>query len=76
MKSNERFFRKIGAEAILTTMILPVIAWMVISIIDLKNSYAKIETKGSFDSETIQEIKQDVKELKSFIITNGVKNGH
>lgn len=65
-------FKRIGAEAILTAIIIPVIFWFAGFVVSSYNTFAEVNNQ----KEDLQEIKQDVKEIKSFLITNGVKNGH
>ena len=65
-------FKKIGAEAILTAIIVPLLFWFAGFVISSYNTFAEVSNQ----KEDLREIKQDVKEIKAFLITNGVKNGH
>lgn len=65
-------FKRIGAEAILTAIIIPVIFWFAGFVVSSYNTFAEVNNQ----KEDLQEIKQDVKEIKSFLINNGVRNGH
>jgi energy-converting hydrogenase Eha subunit B len=66
-----KLFKKIGAEAILAIIIAPFIAWFLTFVISTYVAMAEI----SNNKEDLKEIKQDVKDIKSFLITNGEKNG-
>jgi hypothetical protein len=65
-------FKKIGAEAILATIVIPVIFWFAGFVISSYNTFAEVNNQ----KEDLREIKQDVKDIKAFLITNGAKNGH
>jgi len=65
-------FKKFGAEAILTALIVPVLFWFAGFVVSSYNTFAEVSNQ----KEDLREIKQDVKEIKAFLITNGVKNGH
>lgn len=56
--------KKIGAELILTVIIIPVIAWMITSIISLQNSYAELSLKTEFNKEMLSGIKEDVEFIR------------
>lgn len=61
-------FKKITADAILTAIAVPVIIWI------LSFIFMAYETQGSVNNviDDIKEIKQDIKEIRNFLITNGV----
>lgn len=65
-------FKKIGAEVVLASIIIPVIFWFAGFVVSSYNVFAEVNNQ----KEDLREIKQDVKEIKAFLITNGVKNGH
>lgn len=56
--------KKLGAEAILTAMLTPFIVWFVSFVI---SSY-KIEAEVENTKSDIQEIKQDVKYIKNYLL--------
>ena len=60
--------KKIGAEFILSVIIIPVIAWVIASIIELKNLYAQVEVKSVTNKDDIQEIKEDVKFIRNYLL--------
>jgi hypothetical protein len=56
--------KKLGAEAILTVMIAPLVAWFLSFVVSSYKSQADVENvKGD-----IQEIKQDVKYIKNYLL--------
>lgn len=56
--------KTLGADAILTAMIIPFIAWFISFIVDTKQAIASIgNTK-----EDIQEIKDDVKFIRQYLL--------
>ena len=57
--------KKLSAEVILTVMVAPIVIWFAGFII---SSY-KVEAEVLRQKSDIQEIKQDVKEIHSFLIT-------
>jgi hypothetical protein len=56
--------KTLGADAILTAMIIPFIAWFISFIVDTKQAIASI---GS-TKEDIQEIKDDVKFIRQYLM--------
>ena len=60
--------KKIGAEAILGAILLPFVVWIVTNIYDLKSAYANAETKVELNKEDIQEIKNDVKFIRNYLL--------
>ena len=68
-----KWFRKIGAEAIITGFFFPIaitiIAWFVSFVITSYNSFAEIESQKN----NIQEIKEDVKFIRNYLLEQ--KNG-
>ena len=66
------FFKKIGADAILTAVFVPIVFWFAGFVISSYNTFAEVNNQ----KEDLKEIKQDVKEIKNFLINNGGKNGH
>ena len=56
--------KKVGAEVILSTMILPILAWALFSILELKSSYASLKERSDIREETLKEIKDDVKFIR------------
>lgn len=54
--------KKIGAEVILTVIILPFLVWVVTSIYDLQAA------SGNSEAD-IKEIKEDVKFIREYLIT-------
>lgn len=56
--------KTLGADAILTAMIIPFIAWFISFIVDTKQAIASI---GS-TKEDIQEIKDDVKFIRQYLL--------
>ena len=59
---------KIVATAILTTIILPIIAWAGVQIFELSSRVVKIESDYSHIRETLIELKSGQNEIKSYII--------
>ena len=53
-------FKKVGAETILTIMVLPFVIWVVTAVFELRAAYSDIST-----------VKEDVKIIKTCLI-NGV----
>lgn len=60
--------KKIGAETILAAIIAPVVIWFFSFIL---NTY-QVAAQVSDLKDDIKETKTDIKEIKSFLITNGV----
>jgi hypothetical protein len=56
--------RKIGAEFILSMMVIPVLAWAITSIISLQSSFASLKERSDIREETLKEIKDDVKFIR------------
>lgn len=56
--------KKIGAEAILTALVLPIIAWFFGFVFSSYKTQADVENTKS----DIQEIKQDVKYIKNYLL--------
>ncbi len=57
-------FKKIGAELILSAILVPILAWFFASIIALQNSYATLKERSDIREETLREIKDDVKFIR------------
>lgn len=57
-------FKKIGAELILSAIIVPILAWFFASIIALQSSYATLKERSDIREETLREIKDDVKFIR------------
>lgn len=56
--------KKLGAEAILSVMIAPILMWFISFVVGSYKSQADVEnTKAD-----IQEIKQDVKYIKNYLL--------
>lgn len=68
-----KLFKHIGAEAILSVMLLPFVVWIITSIYDLKSAYATVETKSQISINDVQEIKEDVKFIRNYLLEQ--KNG-
>lgn len=64
-----KMFKLIGAETILAVIVAPLIVWFFTFVISTYVAIAEI----SNNKEDLKEIKQDVKDIKSFLITNGAK---
>jgi len=60
--------KKIGAEFILGAIAFPILAWIFSSIIELKSSYASMETREQTNKDDIQEIKNDVKFIRNYLL--------
>jgi hypothetical protein len=58
-------FRKVGAEIILSTVIFPWIVWVTIGIFSSQKVEAVQEDQYQNIMQTLSEIKQDVREIKS-----------
>ena len=56
--------RKLGSEVILTAIFLPIIAWILSSLIALQSSYATLKERSDLREETLKEIKEDVKFIR------------
>ena len=56
--------KTIGAEVILTVIIVPVIVWIIASILSLQCSFAEVKEKTDYNKETLQEIKQNVEYIR------------
>lgn len=56
--------RKIGAEIILSAILVPLLAWVLTSVIALQNSYATLKERSDLREETLREIKDDVKFIR------------
>lgn len=57
-------FKKIGAELILSAILVPIFAWFFASIIALQSSYATLKERSDIREETLREIKDDVKFIR------------
>jgi phosphate/sulfate permease len=57
-------FKKIGAELILSAILVPILAWFFASIIALQSSYATLKERSDIREETLREIKDDVKFIR------------
>lgn len=57
-------FKKIGAELIISAILVPILAWFFASIIALQNSYATLKERSDIREETLREIKDDVKFIR------------
>lgn len=68
-----KLFKHIGAEAILSVMLLPFVVWIITSIYDLKSAYATVEAKSQISINDVQEIKEDVKFIRNYLLEQ--KNG-
>jgi sensor domain CHASE-containing protein len=56
--------RKIGSEIILTAILIPILAWILTSVIALQSSYATLKERSDLREETLKEIKDDVKFIR------------
>lgn len=56
-----KHLKKIGAELILGTMILPWVVWVTLAIFDSRQAQAVQETKYEYIARTLDEIKALVK---------------
>lgn len=65
-------FKKIGAETILSVMIAPFVIWFLSFVLSTYQLRAEVENQQN----DLKEIKQDVREIKNFLITKGDRNGH
>jgi len=65
--------KKIGAEFILGAIFVPIAAWVIGSIIELKSTYANVQEKSESNKGDIQEIKEDVKYIRNYLLEH--KNG-
>lgn len=59
--------KKLGAEVILSTMVLPILAWALFSILELRSSYASLKERSDIREETLKEIKDDVKYIREIM---------
>ena len=56
--------KTVGAEVILTVIIVPVIGWIIASIISLQSSFAEVKERADYNKETLREIKQNVEYIR------------
>ena len=61
--------KKLGAEAILSAILLPFVVWIVANIYDLKSAYAEVKQRNDYNRETLIEIKQNVEYIRQKLET-------
>jgi hypothetical protein len=56
--------KKLGAEAILSAILLPFVVWIVSNMYELKSAYAEVKQKNDYNKEMLLEIKQNVEYIR------------
>lgn len=59
--------RELGAKAILLPIFLGLIAWFSNTVLGNSNRLTKVETRDEYIKESIEEIKEDLKDVKRLL---------